>query len=140
MSLAPSSIKAAGLLALLAVALLPIACSEPTAEEKLATAEQTLLAAEDLRDRAVAALERRETEHAAALEALEAARTRARDARAQVEELRRMVQEIATDDLLFRQVQAALLEDRKLSTSAIAARVDDGVVTLDGLGARRGDA
>lgn len=119
-------------LCLAVLALFVISCSEPTAEEKLASAEETLRAAEDLRDRAMEARKRREAELAAANEALDAARTRAQDAQDKVEELERMIQQLATDDLLFRKVQSALLDDRELAATAISAEVEDGVVTLTG--------
>jgi len=109
-----------------------LGCSEPTAEEKLASAEETLLAAEDLRDRAIEAQERRQTEFDAAKEALEAAKTRAAEAQVKVDELGRMIQQLATDDLLFRKVQSALLDDRELAATAISAEVHGGVVTLTG--------
>ncbi|MDJ0785157.1 MAG: BON domain-containing protein [Myxococcota bacterium] len=129
--LTPRSVLAPILLAIF-VTLFGVACSEPTAEEKLASAEETLRAAEDLRDRALDAQERRQTELDAANDALEAAKTRAADAQAKVEELERMIQQLATDDLLFRKVQSALLDDRELAATAISAEVDDGIVTLTG--------
>ena len=72
--------------------------------------------------------------------ALEAARVERDKARAQVAEAQKRVdaaqkelETYATDGTVFRAVQKRLLEDKGLESVAIAARVENGIVSLSGV-------
>ena len=119
------------LLILLPLALLP-GCGEPTQEELLEAATEALDAAKLEADEASAALAQREEELTLAQSARDEAAERVREGERALAEARTKVGLHATDDLLFRKVQQALLEDSTLAEVAISARVEDGVITLTG--------
>ncbi len=119
------------LLILLPLVLL-IGCGEPTQEELLEAATEALEGANLEADEASAALAQREEELAMAQSARDGAAERLREAQRGLAEARTQVGLHATDDLLFRKVQQALLEDAVLADVAVSAKVEDGVVTLSG--------
>ena len=119
------------LLILLPLMLL-IGCGEPTQEELLEAATAALDVAEFEADEASAALAQREEELTLAQSARDEAAERVREGERSLSEARTQVGLHATDDLLFRTVQQALLEDAVLSDVAISAKVEDGVITLTG--------
>ena len=114
------------------VALLATGCGEPSQEELLQAATEALAEAEVEVEEASAELALREEELALAQAARDQAAQRLRDGERVLTESREQVGLHATDGLLFRKVQQALLEDEALSDVAVSARVDDGVVTLTG--------
>ena len=107
-------------------------CGEPTQEELLQAATDALAVAEAEVEEASAELALREEELALAQAARDQAAERLRDGERTLAESREQVGLHATDGLLFRKVQQALLEDEELKDVAVSARVDDGVVTLTG--------
>lgn len=121
------------LTAFLSVALLLGAgCGDPSPERKIEAAteqvervEQEILAAEE-------ALERETEELAQAQEELSEARETLREAESRLVEAKQKLAEVADDAYLFRTIQGALLADDSLEGQAVAARVHDGVVTLEG--------
>jgi osmotically-inducible protein OsmY len=119
------------LLILLPLALM-MGCGEPTQEELLEAATEALGAAELESDDASSALAQREEELALAQSARDEAAERVREGERSLSEARAQVGLHATDDLLFRTVQQALLEDSVLADVAISAKVEDGVITLTG--------
>ena len=117
---------------LLIAALAFTACGEPSSEQRIADATAQVERAEAELEAARQRVEREEQELEAAREELAEAREALRDAETRVQEARDRVAEVADDAYLFRTVQSALLAERKLEGLAIAARVRDGVVTLEG--------
>ena len=107
-------------------------CGEPSQEELLQAATDALAEAEVEVEEASAELALREEELALAQTARDQAAQRLRDGERVLTESREQVGLHATDGLLFRKVQQALLEDEALSDVAVSAHVDDGVVTLTG--------
>ncbi|MDT0618920.1 BON domain-containing protein [Salinisphaera sp. P385] len=106
-------------------------CSE-TPQQRYQRATDALTEARDARETAAEnvaerrrALDRAESDLAAAREELEAAEAR-------VNEAESAVNESVDDDVLFRAVQRALLDADRFDGAAIAVGVTDAVVTLNG--------
>ena len=116
-------------LVLLALAL---GCGEPTQEELLQAATEAYEEAKLETDEASAALALREEELAMAQTARDEAAERLREGERARSDARTQVGLHATDELLFRKIQQALLEDEALADVAVSAQVEDGVVTLTG--------
>ena len=114
------------------VALLATGCGEPSQEELLQAATDALAEAEAEVEEASAELALREEELALVQAGRDQAAQRLRDGERILAESREQVGLHATDGLLFRKVQQALLEDEGLGDTAVSAHVDDGVVTLTG--------
>ena len=93
--------------------------------ERLDDAREVVTGAREEVDAKTLALERSREELAEAQEALVRAEQGLAEARAGVGVL-------ATDEVLFREVQTRLLDDEQLESLAIGARVEKGVVTLSG--------
>lgn len=108
------------------------ACSEPTQEELLQAATEAYEQKRFEVEEATSELALREEELAMAQAARDEAAERVRRGERELAEARAQVGLHATDELLFREVQQALLEDETLADVAVSARVDDGVVTLQG--------
>ena len=121
-------------LSLLPLVLLAFAlgCGEPSQEELLQAANEALVEAKIEVDEASAALAQREEELAMAQSGRDEAAERLREGERALAEAHAQVGLHATDDLLFRTVQQALLKDEVLGDVAVSAKVDDGVVTLTG--------
>lgn len=117
---------------LFVVLALLLACGEPTPEEKLHAATKALEAAKAEAAKANDRLEKREAKLAEAQAAREEAASQLRDAESRLAQAKAAVSAVATDDLLFREVQRRLLADDDLQQVAIQAEVHDGVVTLTG--------
>ena len=111
---------------------LTLGCGEPSQEELLQAATETFEEARLEVEEASAALEKHEEELAMAQSARDQAAQRLRAGERALAEAKVQVSVHATDDLLFRTVQQALLEDEILVDFAVSAQVDDGVVTLSG--------
>jgi osmotically-inducible protein OsmY len=97
-------------------------------EEASATVERVARDVEIARD----LVEQREGEVKEAMENLEGARQDLASIETELAEARKNVEEAVSDNDLFRAVQSALLADRDLEEHAIAARVAQRVVTLEG--------
>ena len=115
-----------------AAAFLLIACGGDSEEaafreasEDLAEAQAEAEVARGLVQTRLEALDNAQTQ-------LDEAEAALRDADDRVEEARRALAEFATDDVVFRAVQLALLETPELEDVAIRANVDSGVVSLWG--------
>ena len=119
-------------LLVLSLLALTLGCGEPTQEELLESATEAFEEAKLEVDEASAALDQREEELAMAQSARDEAAERLRDGERALAQARAQVGLHATDELLFRKVQQALLEDEALADVAVSAKVDDGVVTLSG--------
>ena len=107
-------------------------CGEPTPEELLAAASE---AHEEARVEVEAAREALAAEEEVLRQVQakrDAAAERLREAERVLAAARTDVQMVATDELLFGEVQRRLLADEELGRHQVAARVDDGVVTLSG--------
>jgi osmotically-inducible protein OsmY len=131
----PSRLSLARILVIalaLAALCLATACREDSREAKLRDAQRELAAAEAELEEARTNLTAKTEALAAAQQAHDEARAAVRQAEARVEAARSEVGVFATDDVLFRTVQTALLEDDRLRDVAIAASVSDGRVTLSG--------
>jgi len=116
----------------LLLALLATGCGEATPEEKLADATDELSAATQAKTAAQAALSQLDQR----LEDAQAARDKAalafEETRQRWEDAKDAVGEFATDEVLHRQVNRALLEEPELEGATITAGVEDRVVTLVG--------
>ncbi|MBW2244457.1 MAG: BON domain-containing protein [Deltaproteobacteria bacterium] len=129
------SIPTARLLALACALLLAMAgtgCGDPTPEEQLADATKELASASQAKTAAQTTLDQLERR----LEDAQAARDKAAAAFEEVRErwasAKNAVGEFATDEVLHRQVNRALLEEPELEGATITAGVQDRVVTLIG--------
>lgn len=111
---------------------LSLACGRSDPEEELARASEAADAAKERVASARATVETREAEVKAAQQRLADARAALREAEEEYSKREQTVDRNATDAVLFRAVQKRLLEDDRLESVAIAATVDDGVVTLTG--------
>ncbi|MCP3985304.1 MAG: BON domain-containing protein [bacterium] len=107
-------------------------CGDPTPEERLADATEELASATLAKEAAQTALDQLEQR----LEAAQAARDKAAEAFEEVEQrwvsAKNAVGEFATDEVLHRQVNRALLEEPDLQGATITAGVEARVVTLVG--------
>jgi exodeoxyribonuclease VII small subunit len=119
-------------LGFLALVLLAAACGEPDPEEALRKASAVVVEREAVLAEAQSELEAGES----SLEEAQANHDRAvqavRDAEQRLRAAEDEVAEYANDDVLFRTVQRHLLEESDLEGVAIAAEVEDRVVTLTG--------
>jgi hyperosmotically inducible periplasmic protein len=118
--------------AALALVVFALACGEPSREAQLRDAQKELTEAEKNLEDARGEHESRAKALAEAQQAHDEARDSVRKAEARADAARSAVGLFATDDVLFRSVQKALLEDDRLREVAIAASVRDGRVTLSG--------
>jgi len=109
-----------------------LACGGSDPEAELIEASQAVEQARSRVETARATVEERETEVEEAKRRLTEARSVLREAQENVAKYEATVDRNATDSVLFRSVQKRLLEDRQLKDVAIAARVDNGIVTLSG--------
>ena len=110
-----------------------LACGSPSPEELIEDATDQVRRAEAELELAREALEREEQELEQARAELETAREALGGAEQRLAEARDRVAEVADDAYLFRAVQSALLAADSLEEQAVAARVRDGVVTLEGV-------
>jgi osmotically-inducible protein OsmY len=119
---------AAGIVAM--TLLLACGGSDPAVDLEKASkaAEQTRSA----RENALEKVKQREAEVKEAQARLEEARKALRDIEAELAKRVAKVDKSATDEVLFRAVQKRLLEDGDLASVAIAAHVNNGLVTLTG--------
>lgn len=118
---------ASAMTAPVALALL-VACGD----DGLERARERLAQMEARVERAREAYQERRREVDEAEGALEKARRELEEAEKRLAEARTEIAERADDALLFREVQRLLLEDDDLEQVAIAARVSERVVTLEG--------
>jgi hypothetical protein len=125
--------RSASVLVLLpAVLLFTAACSDPTPEELLADATEVYNKAKTVADKARADLDVREEAFGKAQENRDEAARRLRDAEQALAESKAALGRVATDELLFREVQRMLLDDPELEKVAIQASVNGGMVRLTG--------
>ena len=116
----------------LLLALAGTGCGDPTPEEQLADATEELTSATQAKNAAQTTLDQLERR----LEDAQAARDKAAEAFDEVHQrwasAKNAVGEFATDEVLHRQVNRALLEEPELEGATITAGVQDRVVTLIG--------
>jgi osmotically-inducible protein OsmY len=123
----------ARLAGLLAIAFgLAIGCGPSDEEQAFEQATAALAKARSGVEAARADVDAEEKKVAGAQAELGKAEERLAEATRSLEEARARVGRHATDDVLFRTVQAKLLEDPTLAHVAIRARVEKGVVFLSG--------
>lgn len=123
------------LLALACALLLALAsagCGDPTPEEQLADATQELTSASQAKQAAQTALDQLERRLTDALAARDKAAEAFEVVRQRWAEAVDAVGEFATDEVLHRQVNRALLEEPELEGATITAGVEERVVTLVG--------
>jgi osmotically-inducible protein OsmY len=116
----------------IAAAALLLGCGGSDPEVDL---ERASKAAEETRSAVEIAAERvkqREADVKQAQAKLEEARAALRQIKEELAKREAKVDRRATDEVLFRAVQKRLLEDRDLASVAIAAHVNNGLVTLSG--------
>lgn len=128
-------------IALMAVAaVLALGCGEKSAEEMLQDANQELTAAAQTKEAAKVALDQLD----ARLAEVQAGRDKAAEAYEQARQrwlgAKDAVGEFATDEVLHRQVNRALLEAPELQGSTITAQVESRLVILVGVAADRAAA
>jgi osmotically-inducible protein OsmY len=111
---------------------IPVACGEPSLEDRLSETEAVLAESREAVQGARRTLEERE-------KAAESARVDVEEARRALEEAERKLVEAesqvdlgTTDALVFRAVQQRLLEEEQLRDVQVRAQVERGVVTLRG--------
>ena len=133
-SLGPAALRGVrlGIPVVLAVLLVMSGCGEKSPEELLKDANAELAAATQARDAARATLDQLDKRLAEA----QAARDRAAEAFEKADQrwlaAKEAVGQFATDEVLHREVNRALLEAPDLEGTTIQARVQDRVVTLIG--------
>ncbi len=115
-----------------AAALFAIACGGDSEEAAFREASEDLAEAQAEAEVARGLVQTRIEALDAAQAELEEAEAALRDADDRVDEARQALAEFATDDVVFRAVQLALLETPELGDVAIRANVDSGVVSLWG--------
>jgi osmotically-inducible protein OsmY len=111
---------------------IPLACGEPSLEERLSQTEAALAESREAVREAREGLESREKAAEAARLEVEDARKALAEAEQKLVEAESQVDLGMTDALLFRAVQRRLLEEDQLQDVAIRAEVERGVVTLHG--------
>ena len=127
----PSAVFRAAAVAVLLIGLLVAGgCSEPDALRDLEEAAKNVEILRDEVEDAKKAVEDRQQDLVDAQAKLDEAIESLRETEGRLNGAEAAIAEIATDDVLFRSVQASLLQE--LEDVAIAARVRDGVVTLTG--------
>lgn len=114
------------------LALLLLACGQPSPEAQLADAREELERARQEVASAEARYQETERRVEKARQSREEAREALEAARAELDEAKAEVGRYATDDAIFRSVQSRLLKDEELSEVAIPVRVENGVVILTG--------
>lgn len=125
------------LLALVALLALPT-CDAGTPESRLKAAAEDLEDAREDASDAQAELEQALADLRRVEDELDAARRRVRSAQKEVLSREVRVRQRATDAALFRAVQGRLLESDVLRQEAVGVRVEDGVVSLEGVVGSRG--
>ncbi len=121
-------IALSGLVAVLSLA----GCGSDDDQAQLEAAQKSLVAASQAVSDARAVVEEREAQAEAADEELQVAKRELRQAEIELGKIETSIDARATDTVLFRIIQRALLEDEDLEKFAIAAQVEDGVVYLRG--------
>ena len=124
--------KSLSLAAVVAVAALLLACGGSDPEVDLEKASEAAEKTRGDREAAIETGKPRETEVKEAQKRLEEAREALRKVEAELAKRVAKVDKRATDEVLFRAVQKRLLEDGDLGEVAIAAHVNNGLVTLTG--------
>ncbi len=119
-------------LATTAALLFGAGCGSQTREARLQDAQEHLAQARERLDDARMRLAEREKALEQARQARQEALEAVTEAEGRVAESQAQVQRWATDEVLFRTVQKALLESDALQSVAIRASVSQGVVTLLG--------
>jgi len=125
---AHESLRATAFTAILLLA----ACGGPDPEEQLSAASQRVAEAEAGVEEAKQRVESEEEDLERAREELADAVKALEESEDRLTAAKRQLAEIADDTYLFRAVQTALLAEPELEGHAIAARVQDRVVTLEG--------
>ena len=119
--------------ALLLAGLLALSCGGDDEEARLEKLSQELGTLRQGLPEIQSRVAEREATAKAANDALAEARGQLRESERRIAEIQKEVGAHATDPLLFRMVQKALLDDHDLEDVAISARVEHGVVTLSGV-------
>jgi hyperosmotically inducible protein len=118
-------------LAVALIAGIALACGSDRAE-RYAKARREVVEAQKSVAQAEKKVEQREAAHEQTRRALANAREQLDKARNRLDKARSLASEFADDPMLFRAVQERLLEDDQLKDAAVAATVENGVVTLAG--------
>ncbi len=122
-----------GVVALALVALLALGCGDKSPEELLAEATEELGAATQAKEAAQGSLDQLDDRLEKAQSARDTAFEAFEEARIRWETAKDAVGEFATDDVLHRQVNQALLDASDLEGTTVQARVRNRVVTLIGV-------
>jgi osmotically-inducible protein OsmY len=128
----PAVLSLAALLALGAPLLLASGCGGESQEQQLEEATAAVAAKREAVQEARDAVAARRQEVDEARKELEAAQAELRLREQALTEAESQVGLKATDATLFRSVQRRLLDDEELDDLAIAAKVEKGVITLEG--------
>lgn len=113
------------------LAVLLAGCEESPEERYREAADELQEAREEVAETAETVEERRE-KLAEMEQELAEAEQRLAEAREQLVQAREQAAQLVTDDILFRTIQEALLEDERFEEAAIAVGVQNRVVTLSG--------
>lgn len=114
------------------VALIAVAgCSEDP-QQRYERAAANLETAKEARAEAQAAVDAKKAELRRLQEKLDAAEQRLAKARERLEQASEAVNASVSDEVLFRSIQRALLDEERFAGAAIAVGVQDRVVTLTG--------
>jgi osmotically-inducible protein OsmY len=124
--------KSISFLAAIAAAALVFGCGGSDPEVDLARASKEVEKTRSARENAAETVNQREADVKQAQAKLEEARAALRKIEAELAKREAKVDRSATDEVLFRAVQKRLLDDAKLASVAIAAHVNNGLVTLTG--------
>jgi osmotically-inducible protein OsmY len=108
------------------------ACGDDEAKRLAALGEELKTLRTSLADTRARVAER-EQKAKVANDELASARAAQRETELRIAELEKQIGAQATDPVVFRMVQEALLDDDELEDVAISARVERGVVTLSGV-------
>ncbi len=119
-------------LALLSAVVLGVLSCESSEEAEFRKASQALRDARSRVDAGRTALEEAERDVHEASTRLAATKKKMDEANQALKKAEARIDRAATDEVLFRSLQRALLDDRGLSDAAITVRVEDRVVTLGG--------
>lgn len=113
-------------------ALLVVAgCSEEP-QERYERAAANLEAAKEARAEAQKAVEEKKAELRQHQEKLDAAESRLEEARQHMAQASQALDQSVSDEVLFRSIQRAVLDEKRFDGAAIAVGVQDRVVTLTG--------
>jgi osmotically-inducible protein OsmY len=124
--------KSITFLAAIVVAALLLGCGGSDPEVDLARASKQVEKTRSAREVAAEKVKQREADVEQAQAKLEEARAALRKIEEELAKREAKVDRSATDEVLFRAVQKRLLDDAKLASVAIAAHVNNGLVTLTG--------